>query len=216
MDRRDEVSGGGAPWLVRFDHPAQPANPYPERVPRGIVVKYTSALRLLRLRDAPKMRDGEDADYIVSAPFTVVWQADGIEPRELRVPAGLITDLVSVPRPFRWIVSRAGPYLEAAILHDYLYIAWQDVPGRGVRDADRAFADAIMLAAMAEARVGAMLRWVIHASVRLFGGRAYARPNPDRYADLGAPEIVAQSAFVVPDDRGPRPDARDGIARRAG
>jgi hypothetical protein len=36
------------------------------------------------------------------------------------VPIGTITDFASIPWAFRGIYPKAGPYLPAAILHDYL------------------------------------------------------------------------------------------------
>ena len=76
-------------------------------------------------------RLGEDGDYILQHPFEADYEIDGDEWRRLTVPRGLITDLTSVPRPLRVFVGRVGPWLEAAIIHDYLYVAWQDVRGGG-------------------------------------------------------------------------------------
>lgn len=69
-------------------------------------------------------------------------------------------------------------------MHDYLYIAWQDVPGLRPRDRDRAFADLVMLRAMEAAQVGVVKRWLIYAAVRAFGARAFRRKSDDRYVTL--------------------------------
>ena len=192
--------------MRRYDHPAQPADPYP---PPGTPIagfRYLSALWLMRPRDAVKLRTGEDADYIVARDFLVEWRPEGSEWRAIVVPAGLITDLTSVPRPFRWIVDRVGPWLEAAILHDYLYIAWQDVPGRRPTRADRRFADDMMLAAMREAGVGQWTAGAIWLAVSLLGGRTFAEPNAERYADPGTFRAPVRD-FTLPRRSGAGPDA---------
>ena len=184
--------------MQRYDHPAVPVDPYP---PAGTVVaelRYDSALVLVRLKDAPRLRNGEDADYLIGRPYLVSWRSPGGDWVQIVVPAGLITDLTSVPRLLRWAIGRVGPWLEAAIVHDYLYIAWQDVPGRGPRAADRAFADAVMLAAMRAAEVGPWTAAAIHWGVSRFGARSFATAKRDRYVDLKDPEIAAQMAFVQP------------------
>jgi Protein of unknown function (DUF1353) len=103
----------------------------------------------------------------------------------------MLTDLASVPRVARWLVDRVGPHLEAAIVHDFLYIAWQDVAGgRGAREEDRRFADELMRVAMESAKVGATSRFVIHNAVRSFGGRAFEEPNERRYWRPDAPDAA--------------------------
>lgn len=185
--------------VLRRDHPARPNDPYPASGTPIAAFRYLSALVLVRAVRAVPLRPGEDADYIVGRDFAVAWRAADTEDwRGITVPAGLLTDLTSVPGPFRWFVDRVGPWLEAAILHDYLYIAWQDVPGRGPREEDRRFADDIMLAAMREAGVGAFRAWIIHRAVRLFGARAFAWPDERRYVSLDDPALREQLAFTLP------------------
>ena len=184
--------------IQRSDHPEAPANPYPDAASTITGFRYDSALVLLRLKDAPKMRDGEDADYLTGQDYFVSWRDGAGEWTQIRVPEGLLTDLTSVPRPLRWVVGRVGPWLEAAIVHDYLYVAWSDVPGRGAREADRAFADDLMRAAMREARVNGLLVWAIHASLRLFGAQGFRRSSERRYVDLSDPAVQAQLPFRMP------------------
>ncbi|MBL4629519.1 MAG: DUF1353 domain-containing protein [Roseicyclus sp.] len=169
--------------LQRFDHPAQPVCPYPPDWSDLSDVQFETDLVLVRLKDTVKLRTGEDADYVVGEGYTIQLRVDGAI-WGLTVPRGLVTDLTSVPRPLRIIASRVGPWLEAAIVHDYLYIAWQDVPGLPARDRDREFADLVMLRAMEAANVGAVKRWLIYRAVRLFGGRAFRRVSEDRYVSL--------------------------------
>ncbi|MCY4463595.1 MAG: DUF1353 domain-containing protein [Albidovulum sp.] len=71
----------------------------------------------------------------------------------LKVKRGFPTDLTSVPRPFRPFVGRVGPHLEASIIHDYLYVAWQ-IGGLPPTDDMRRFSDEVMLAAMPASGMG--------------------------------------------------------------
>lgn len=191
--------------ITRYDHPAQPLNPYPAEAVAVRSVRYRSALVLVRLKDAVTLRTGEDADYLTGRPFIIEWSADDPDlPEDKRkwqaitVPEGLITDLTSVPRLLRWIIGRVGPWLEAAIVHDYLYIAWQDVPGKSPTFRDRKFADDIMLAAMRAAKVRGWMARAIHWAVSTFGGQSFARRTEDRYVDLSDPDIQQQLAFRMP------------------
>lgn len=167
-------------------------NPYPEQTGTITDVTYDTGLVLLRLKDAVKLRDGEDADYIVGADYSISYRLDGGPQRTITVPRGLITDLASVPQFARTLVSRVGPHLEAAIVHDYLYIAWQDFDGGVPRPQDRNFADALFLEAMVAANVGWVGRNSIHRAVRAFGWWAFASREDSRYVDLDDPDVVAQ------------------------
>lgn len=169
--------------LRRFEHPAHPARPYPPDWTRVGRLRFVNDLVLIRFLDAVQTRRGEDADYIVAEDYMAVVDVDG-EDWAITVPKGLITDLTSVPAPLRIIAGRVGPWLEAAIVHDYLYIAWQDVPGLSPRQRDRAFADLVMLRGMEAARVGILKRRLIYAAVRVFGWTAYRRPNEARYVEV--------------------------------
>ena len=39
----------------------------------------------------------------------------------ITIPKGFVTDLTSIPRFFWSAFPKSGPYMSAAILHDYLY-----------------------------------------------------------------------------------------------
>ena len=183
---------------MRQNHPDWPTNPYPDEWQEITGFDYRSALSLLRPLNTVSHRLGEDADYILQRDFLFDYTLDGGDVRRIVVPRGLITDLTSVPRLLRVFVGRVGPWLEAAILHDYLYIAWQDVPGLGARPRDRLFADRMMLCAMQEAGVGWFDRTVIYLAVRTFGAATYAERDEKRYADLGDPALGGALAFRLP------------------
>lgn len=160
------------------------ADPYPDPGWRTISdFVYTDPLVLYRAPEALRMRDGEDADYLVAQDYRVAFRLDGAD-REIVVPKGMATDLASVPKALRSVVGRVGPHLEASIVHDFLYIAWQDLPGHGARDADRHFADDLFWYAMIAANMSRLEVDVIYHAVRALGGLVYDERDEPRYFDL--------------------------------
>lgn len=169
---------------VRYVPPSFP-NPYPDEPWENVAdFTYDADLHLMRKIESVQQREGENAEFIVAADYPIRYKLDGVE-RRIVVPRGMLTDLSSVPRLGRIVVSQVGPHLEASIVHDFLYVAWQDVEGRGARARDREFTDKIMRAGMAAADVGAGQTWTIYQAVRLFGGSAYNKADEQRYIDLG-------------------------------
>ena len=81
------------------------------------------------------------------------------------VPAGFGTDLDSVPRIPGVYALAKGRAVKSAVIHDYLY--------REQRP--RAFADSVLLDAMAVEGVSNPIRWTIYAAVRVFGWIPYDR-----------------------------------------
>ncbi|MEM6741546.1 MAG: DUF1353 domain-containing protein [Pseudomonadota bacterium] len=183
-------------------------DPYPGRPVAIKRLVYRESLVLLRLKDAVKTRSGEDANFILGADYRVAWtdgkekDADGNDRyHEIIVPRGMLTDLASVPPIFRSLVGRVGPWLEAAVVHDFLTIAWRVIDGEGSARRRR-FADDIMLAAMREAKVGELRKWSIYAGIRALALVAYpqkAKPAPwsNYAADLGEEYILQQLAKDV-------------------
>ncbi len=174
--------------------PASFRDPYPSpgsRLHRISGFTYEAPLVLVRAIGATRLRgDDDDASYIVGQDFTVSFKLESALPdsadygvRKVTVPAGMLTDLASVPSLFRGIVGRTGPHLEASIVHDFLYVAWQDT-NRGATEPDRLFADSVFDAGMIVSGVDSRERRLIHAAVRQYGWPAYAGINPVRYVDL--------------------------------
>jgi len=162
---------------------SSPADPYPRITGEVMDVRHPDPLVLVRMPEAPRLRTGADAHYIVGAPYRVAYRLRGeVRWRAVTVPEGMLTDLASVPRLACGLVGRVGSHLEAAIVHDYLYLAWQDRPDGTARAQDGRFADDLMWAAMRRGRVGRLKAWTIYAAVRLFGGWAYRDPQRIRYA----------------------------------
>ena len=174
--------------MSQHPSPRQPSfpNPYPEPGWRTISdFEYRDPLILYRCAEAVPASGGRDADYIVGHDYRVTFKVDGID-REIVVPRGMITDLASVPRAFRWYAGRVGPHLEASIVHDFLYIAWQDIPDRGLDEADRKFADDLFLQAMWKARMRRSKALALYYAVRAFGARAYRDNETSRYISIPA------------------------------
>jgi hypothetical protein len=99
--------------------------------------------------------------WVLLAPFeSKVYYHDTTE--WITVPAGFMTDGASVPRlPMAYMLF-GGRARKAATIHDWLY----------ERRRNRAFADAVFLAAM-ENEESAFVRGFMHAGVRLGGWTRY-------------------------------------------
>ena len=158
-------------------------DPYPEGYKPASITRfhYDSRLRLMRLKKRLK-GIGPEQQYIVAEDYTVSYWMNRADKKLVTVPAGTVTDLASVPRCFRWYVGRVGPHLEASIIHDYLYIAWQLKKGdSGIpkRTSEmRRFADDLMLAAMKEAGMGCKAL-VVYRATRCFGKGIFFNSNPE-------------------------------------
>lgn len=77
--------------------------------------------------------------FVIYREFSVAWHRPDKEPVRFMVFAGFDTDLASIPRPLRNLISQfAG--IQAAIAHDFTY--------RGYTDLSRAEADALFYEAL--------------------------------------------------------------------
>jgi hypothetical protein len=179
------------PYQPEFD------NPYPDQPWKRISdFVYEVPLRLYRHDKAITMggadEEGKDALYLVEAPYTVSFLVDGVR-QTVTVPAGMVTDLASVPWFARWLVGRVGPHLEASIVHDFLYIAWQDLDRRGARKEDWKFADHVLRAGMrkVDLRLGGFRRTLIFLAVHSwFGWSVYKGRDQTRYRKIPPPPAV--------------------------
>lgn len=108
--------------------------------------------------------DGNGRLFYVDANYRVTFRLDG-EQQNFTVLAGFATDLASIPSVVpKWVAQKVDRHVEAAVVHDALYVAamW-----------DKATADAIFLAAMVTAGVPAFRRAFMYRSVRWFGRGSY-------------------------------------------
>lgn len=87
----------------------------------------------------------------------------------ITIPAGEVTDLASVPRLFWNVFPPFGVYIRAAIIHDHLYAEHRAGHGHY----SRAYADAVLLEAMADDGVPRWKRRLIWGAVRLGGWLAW-------------------------------------------
>ena len=166
-------------------------NPYPQEPWKEITdFTYLTPLVLKREVEALLLRPDNriDAEYVVAEPYRVGFRLDDGAERQVEVPAGFLTDLVSAPTMAALVgIRRVGPYLEATIVHDYLYVAWQyleDEADREPRDEDRRFADELYRAAMIAANVPGNQVRLIYNAVRTFGRSTYGEENPGSFAEL--------------------------------
>ena len=176
-------------------------NPYPPPGWSSISrYQYHSDLVLLRLADTSCLQEvSREEQYIIAEPFHVSFYVDD-EERHIIVPAGMLTDLVSVPRFARVAIGRVGRHLESCIVHDFLYLAWQDLPDMRLDDNGdlfgdeaatnmRLFADKLMDAGMEGLNLG-WKRSAIYRAVRLAGWATFLRHDDFRYVDLSSAGYV--------------------------
>ena len=101
----------------------------------------------------PALRQETDLEFVVLEPFTYPDGSGGT----WVVPAGMETDLASVPLLLTWLVPRYGRHTLPALLHDYLQ---HSIPPVDSWRADEVFRDA-----MGEAGVPLVRRWAMWAAV---------------------------------------------------
>lgn len=77
----------------------------------------------------------------------------------ITIPKGFKTDLASIPRIFWSFYPPFGDYMNAAIIHDYLYKI----------KFNRKLSDRIFLMIMKEDKVGWFTRTLFYITVRMFG-----------------------------------------------
>lgn len=83
----------------------------------------------------------------------------------LFIPKYFETDFASIPRPLWWLYPPDGPWIEASVVHDYLYC-------RNV-NCTRFLADAIFRELMIHFEVPQRKILPIHKAVRYFGWSAF-------------------------------------------
>ena len=83
------------------------------------------------------------------------------------VPAGFITDGASIPRIFWILMTPTGPYMESAVIHDFLY---RTAPF-GIDEFGRNECDRVFLQAMEVQGIRRWRRRRMYDAVHRFGGR---------------------------------------------
>jgi hypothetical protein len=135
--------------------------------------------------DARKVGPGPQGRSTWRLLADLVYSSDLLK-RQIRVPAGFVTDYASVPRlPLAFLVAGDTAH-EAAVVHDWLYTT-QEVP----RDqADAVFKEAI---GASDPSAPAWLMWL---AVRVGGGGSWKAPGPSQPAHV-TKQITAAS-LVAP------------------
>lgn len=124
----------------------------------------------LRLERTAPMRG------VLLAPFS--FHSPTLGPVE--VEKGFDTDYASVPRPLWSLYPPDGDYTEAAVIHDALY--WHQAPREEGLPITRAQADTVFLEAMAALGIPWHRRRILHAAVRVGGGKAWKANQQARHA----------------------------------
>lgn len=165
-------------------------DPYPGEFDKITDFKYETRLVLSREPEALEDSARAKISYIVEEDYTVSFSVDGAR-RSVTVPRGMLTDLASVPSVARSIIGRVGPHLEASIVHDYLYVAWQLFAGREPRKVDYRFANEVMYAGMREADCSWLQRTAVKVAFGMpriswgvFKGRDDGPEGKSLFADL--------------------------------
>ena len=81
----------------------------------------------------------------------------------IRVPKSFITDGASVPHSLQWLYNPYGKYINAAVVHDYLYSVYNNT---GI---NRTLADKIFRHIMKETGVDSRIVRKFYAAVKYFG-----------------------------------------------
>ena len=140
------------------------SSPYPDDWHEVKRFEYKGDLYLARAKEPIRGSKNREAQYLVYGDYVCTCDVDG-KTHEIHVPSGMLTDLSSVPALARSLVGRVGPHLEASIVHDFLFVAWQDMAGRGARRPDFDFANAVMNQAMIKAGMSGWRRRLIMLAV---------------------------------------------------
>lgn len=135
-------------------------------------------LVLLDNRDAPAIRAGRSL-WALQQALTYQTGSDAAE--TIVVPAGFVTDLASIPRLVWSFYPPDGPWVKAAVIHDFLYDTqgdgrWNKHRGNARQTPyTRAESDQILREGMTDRSIGWWERTVIWTAVRLGGGNGWKR-----------------------------------------
>ncbi|MGG7565359.1 DUF1353 domain-containing protein [Rhodovulum sp. DZ06] len=165
------------------------ADPYPPRFKSVKFLRQDSDLMIARPRLRLRPDEDRETEYVLAHDFSVTFDVDGRE-WTVTAPAGMLTDLATSRWFTKPILGRVGPHLEAAILHDYLSIAWQDVSTRKdrarPRKGDFEFSNAAMMAMLEQVNLHPVVTWGVRKVITSETGRQrFIDPNPEpRYVKV--------------------------------
>lgn len=117
-----------------------------------------------KFEKVPSLEIGDNDDWITDG--VLVYQSDCLG-YDVVIPKGFVTDLASIPRGFRWLITVNGKHRKAAIVHDYLYALRGVIVGRN--PLTRKECDVVFLEAMEVCDVNWPTRKTMYAAVRAGG-----------------------------------------------
>jgi len=121
----------------------------------------------IQIHSTLKYEDTGDGRCVrIARPFFV-----SVDDRLICVESRFVSDLASVPRLFRGVFPRFGPWNAAAVVHDWLYREGKI----GDEAITRVEADKIFLAMMRDNPEVGWRAWPMYAGVRLGGWIAWRR-----------------------------------------
>ena len=85
----------------------------------------------------------------------------------IRVPKSFITDGASVPHSLQWLYNPYGKYINAAVVHDYLYSVYNNT---GI---NRTLSDKIFRHIMKETGIDSRIVRKFYAAVKYFGATSW-------------------------------------------
>lgn len=117
----------------------------------------------------------KEDEFELDADYTIYW-SDGDKDDSLTIPKGYVTDLSSIPRRARSIISVVGRQNGPSVGHDYIYEpadndrpeGQHQLPGWAKKEADDLF-----LAAMKAVKVNWWRRNAMWLAVKFGGHRAW-------------------------------------------
>lgn len=125
------------------------------------------------------MRAGFTGDLVLKAVPPNMWEVveafsyctfvKGNRPSIIKVPVGEKTDLASLPRPVRLLISQNGKHRAAAVVHDRLY------KQAGLNRYTRKQCDEVFLEAMTVSGVAWWKRQMMYRGLRVGGWVVYNR-----------------------------------------
>lgn len=128
---------------------------------------------------------GDEAPFETARSFKhrIVMKSGAV--LEGEIPDAMLTDGTSVPRALRWYADdNSGRHLSAAMLHDWLFVAWQQL--EPVNDALQRqrfkFANAVFYHAMRAAGVRRTKAWLMWFAVHRKGWSWFIDPDGKLFA----------------------------------
>ena len=183
------------------------ASPYPEDFESVTEFVYKSHLYIGRKRNKVRRKSDSEVHYVTLRDYDVSFKVDG-KPVDLKVPAGMLTDLASVPSLARPFLGRVGPHLEASIVHDFLFIAWQLLPDGRAKEKEWRFANEVMYAALRRTDMKSWKQWSIRRALNNFSWGIYRdkEPNKDQlFLDPARDSLFDELHAPVGGGQGPQP-----------